>query len=64
MLLVKQQKWHFWVLWVIIFSTDISDILGGLNLAHAWSHTLFEAWLVSAWFELDLLGDVNFFGQL
>ena len=40
---------------------DISDNLGGLNLAHAWSHTLFEAWLGSAWFELDLLGDVKIF---
>ena len=61
MLLIKQQKWHFWVLWVLIFSTDISGILGGLNLAHAWSHRLFEAWLVSVWFEVDLLSDDEVF---
>jgi len=61
MLLIKQQKRHFWVLWVLIFSTDISGILGGLNLAHAWSDRLFEAWLVSVWFEVDLLGDVKVF---
>jgi len=36
MLLIKQQKWHFWVLWVLTFSTDISGILGGLNSADAW----------------------------
>jgi len=32
---------------LLIFSTDISVISRGLNLAHAWSHMLFEAWLVS-----------------
>ena len=49
----------FEYLWVLIFSTDISGIFGGLNLAYAWSHGLFEAWLVSVWFEVDLLGDVK-----
>jgi len=44
-----------------VSGTSTTDILGGLNLAHAWNHTLFEAWLVSAWFELDLLGDIKFF---
>jgi len=38
-----------------------TDILVGLNLAHAWSHRLFEAWLVRGWFEVDLLGDVKVF---
>ena len=61
MLLIKQQKWHFLSIISNHFFADISDILGGLNLARAWSHTLFEAWLVSAWFESDLLGDVKFF---
>ena len=44
-----------------VFSTNISGILVGLNLAHAWSHRLFEAWLVSDWFEVNLLGDVRIF---
>jgi len=37
MLLIKSQKWHFWSIMsrLFIFSTDISGILGGLNLAHA-----------------------------
>jgi len=30
---------------VLIFPPDISGILGGLKLACAWSHRLFEAWL-------------------
>jgi len=47
------------VLWVFIFSTDISGILGGLNLAYTWSHRLFEAWLVNGWFKVDLVGDVK-----
>ena len=51
----------FFVLWVFIFSTDISGILGGLNLAYAWSHRLFEAGLVKVWFKVDLLGDVKVF---
>jgi len=45
------------------FSTDISGIFSGLNLAHAWSYRLFEAWLVSVWFKVDLLGDVKVFLQ-
>jgi len=32
-----------------------------LNLAHAWSHRLFEAWLVNSWFEVDLAGDFKAF---
>ena len=36
----------------------------GLNLAYAWSHRLFEAWLVNGWFKVDLLGDVKDFCQL
>ena len=43
------------------FSTDISGIFSGLNLAYAWSCMLFEAWLVSDWFKVDLLGDVKVF---
>jgi len=43
---------------LLIFSTNN---LGGLNLAHAWSHKLFEAWLVNNWFKVDLVGDVNVF---
>jgi len=41
--------------------TDISGILGGLNLAHAWSHRSFEAWLVSDWFKVEFLDDVKAF---
>jgi len=43
------------------FSADISGIFSGFNLAHAWSHRLFEAWLVSGWFKVDFLGDVKDF---
>ena len=43
------------------FSTDISVSFSGLNLGHAWSYRLFEAWLGSGWFKVDLLGDVKFF---
>jgi len=32
------------------YRCSISGILGGLNLAYAWSHRLLEAWLVSGWF--------------
>ena len=32
-----------------------------LKLAHAWSHRLFEAWLVSGCFKVDLLGDIKVF---
>jgi len=46
------------------FSTDISGIFSGLNLAHAWRYRLFEAWLASGWFKVDLLGDVKVFCQL
>jgi len=35
---------------VLIFPKDISGILGGLKLACAWSHRLFEALLVNGWF--------------
>jgi len=43
-------------------STHFSaDILGGLNLTHAWSDRLFEAWIVSGWFKVNLLGDVKVF---
>jgi len=56
MLFTRQQKWHFWVLWVLVFSTDIS---GGFNLAYAWRHSLFKAWLVNGWFKVDLVGDVE-----
>jgi len=28
---------------VLIFSTDVAGIVGGLNLARAWSQRLFEA---------------------
>jgi len=42
-------------------STDISGILGSLNLAYAWSHKLFEAWLVNGWFKGDLVDDVKVF---
>ena len=37
MLLIKSQKWQFLSIMnrLLIFSTYISDILGGLNLAHA-----------------------------
>ena len=45
----------------IHFSADISGIFSGFNSAHAWSYKLFEAWLVSGWFKLDLLGDVKVF---
>jgi len=44
-----------------IFSTDMSGILGGLNVAYAWSHRLFEAWLVRGWFKVELLDDVKDF---
>ena len=30
-----------------------------LNLAFAWRHSLFEAWLVNGWFKVDLVGDVE-----
>jgi len=48
-----------WVLWVVIFYADISCIFAGLNLAHAWSHSLFQDRLLSDWFEDNLLGGVN-----
>jgi len=37
MLLIRYPKWHFLSIMrrLLIFSTDISGILGGLNLAHA-----------------------------
>jgi len=41
------------------FCADIAYISAGLNLAHAWRHRLFEAWLVTGWFEVDLLSDVD-----
>jgi len=44
-----------------IFSTDISGISGGLNLAYAWRHSLFEAWLVNSWIKVDLVGNVEVF---
>jgi len=60
-------KWStemaFFEYYEYIFSTDIPGILGGLNLAHAWSHRLFEAWLVRGWFEVNLLGDVTIFAS-
>jgi len=46
------------------FSADILGILGGLNLAYAWSHRSFEAWLASDWFKVDMVGDVEDFWQL
>ena len=52
---------EFFEYYEYIFPTDISGILGGLNLAHAWRHRLFEAWLVSGWFEVNLVGDVTIF---
>jgi len=30
---------------LLIFSKDISGNFGGLNLAYAWSHRLFWAWV-------------------
>jgi len=45
-------------------SADVSGILGGLDLASAWSHRLFEAWLVNSSFNVDLLGDDKVFCQL
>jgi len=66
MLLITQQKWHF-------LSTMSTNFFYRyircfrwfyLNLTHAWSCTLFEAWLVNGWFEVDLLGDVKVFCQL
>jgi len=44
-----------------MFSTDILGILGGLNLAHAWSYRLFEAWLLSGCYKVDLLDDDKVF---
>jgi len=43
------------------FHTDISGIFSGFNLAHAWSYRLFEAWQVSGWLKVGLLGDVEVF---
>jgi len=43
------------------FLYSFSGIFSGLNLAHAWSYRLFEAWLVSGWFKVDLLGGVKVF---
>jgi len=43
---------------VLIFSIDISS---GLNLACAWSHRLFEVWLVNDWFNVDLVDDAKRF---
>jgi len=28
------------------------------DLAYAWSHRLFEAWVVNDWLKVDLVGDV------
>jgi len=60
MLLIRKQKWHILSIMsrLLIFSTDI---LGGLNLARAWSHRLCEAWLASGWLKVDLQGDVKVF---
>jgi len=63
-LLVRNHKLHFSVLWVglLIFSTDITGISGSLNLVHAWGgHWLFEAWLENAFFKEDWLGDAKVF---
>jgi len=46
---------------VLIFPKDISGILGGLKLACAWSHRLFEALLVNGWFKVDLQSDIKAF---
>jgi len=46
---------------LLIFSTDMSGILDGMNLAHGRSHRLFEACLVNYWFKVDLVGYVKVF---
>jgi len=43
------------------FLYSFSGIFSGMTLAHAWSYRLFEDWLVSGWFKVDLLGDVKVF---
>ena len=62
----RYQKLHFLSVMSrpLSFSTDISGILGGLNLAHAWSHSWFEAWLVTrdGYRERGARGHLSFWG--